>query len=325
MKKITLKDIANRAGVSVALVSNYLNRHPSARMTDQTREKIDQALKDLDYHCSDIARSLRTGRTRIIGYFSENLRNEVTQNEMLEIYDAAAEENYRVIVGFSANRGTTLENIRAFQARGCDAMIVSGYFDQTLAEQIAALPVPTVILSTCAAASIPGKLLRYDYRSAVRDAINYLRERGHSGIYYQTHQLESGDQRYMEFSESVSAERIWLLQNRHITPDEFRVFLDQHPDCTAILHLNDILAMRTLQNCAANGINVPRELSVIGFDNIRTTEYTTPTLSTISRPLSEAAHFAVRTVLDELEKKNSSLPEILPCHFIPRGSAAGMI
>ena len=76
MNKVTLKDIAARAGVSVALVSNYLNHHPSARMTPATREKIDLALKELDYHCSDIARSLRTGRSRIIGYFSENLRNE---------------------------------------------------------------------------------------------------------------------------------------------------------------------------------------------------------------------------------------------------------
>ena len=97
MRKVTLKDIAARAGVSTALVSNYLNHHPSARMSDQTREKIDRALKDLDYHGSDIARSLRTGRSHIIGYFTGNLRNEVTQNEMLEIYNAAEEENYRVI------------------------------------------------------------------------------------------------------------------------------------------------------------------------------------------------------------------------------------
>ena len=97
MKKVTLKDIAARAGVSIALVSNYLNHHPSARMSKQTQEKIDSALAELDYHCSDIARSLRTGRTNIIGYYSENLRNEVTRNEMLEIYNAAADENYLLL------------------------------------------------------------------------------------------------------------------------------------------------------------------------------------------------------------------------------------
>lgn len=323
MKKVTLKDIAGRAGVSVALVSNYLNRHPSARMTEQTREKIDQALKELDYHCSDIARSLRTGRTRVIGYFSESLRNEVTQNEMLEIYDAAAEENYRVIVGFSANRGTTIENIRAFQARGCDALIVSGYFDQDLAEQAAALPVPTVLLSTSATASVPGKLLRYDYRTAIRSAVDYLKDLGHTGIYYQTKYIQSHDQRYMEFVESVSEENIWFVPGQEISPENFHNFLKQHPDCTAMLHLNDFLAMRTIQNCTATGIKVPDDLSVVGFDNIHAADYTEPSLSTISRPLSEAAHHAVHAVLAELEKKTYCLPEVLPCHFVPRASITG--
>ena len=321
MQKVTLKDIAAKAGVSIALVSNYLNRHPSARMSQETRKKIDQALKELDYHCSDIARSLRTGRTRIIGYFSESLRNEVNQNEMLEIFDAAAKENYRVIVGFSANRGVILENIRAFQARGCDAVIVSGYFTQEEVELIAALPFPTVILNTHSTAALPGKMLRYDYRAAVHSAIEYLKQTGHSGIYYHTYSnMHRHDQRFLEFVETVSQENVWLTDKDDFTAETFQSFLKKHPDCTALLHLNDYLAMRTIQYCTASGIRIPDDCSIIGFDNIRATDYTCPSLSSISRPLADAAYHAVHAVLAELEKKPYDLPEILPCQFIRRDS-----
>ena len=101
MKKTTLKDIAIKSGVSVALVSNYLNKRPSARMSDETRKKIDAAVAELDYHGSAIARSLRTGKSKIIGYVSEALRTEVSQKEMLAIFDAAAEKKYQVFVAFS--------------------------------------------------------------------------------------------------------------------------------------------------------------------------------------------------------------------------------
>ena len=320
MKRVTLKDIAARAGVSIALVSNYLNRHPSARMTERTRKKIDKALNDLNYHCSDIARSLRTGRCNIIGYFTENLRNEVNQNEMIEIYDAAARENYRVIVGFSANRGTSMENIRAFIARGCDAVIVSGSFSQDMVDQLAELPIPTVILNTHYSAAFPGKMLRYDYRTAVRSAINYLKEQGHTGIYYIGGRQMYEDQRYCEFVESVSEKNVFGVDYGNISYDEWDSFMKSHPDCTAILHMNDFLALRTMQYAAASGLSVPDDLSVVGFDNIHAADFTVPTLSSISRPLASAAQYAVKAVLDELENKSSDLPEILPCEFIRRDS-----
>lgn len=320
MKKVTLKDIAARAGVSIALVSNYLNHHPSARMSKQTQEKIDSALAELDYHCSDIARSLRTGRTNIVGYYSENLRNEVTRNEMLEIYNAAADENYHVIVGFSANRGNTIENLRSFQARGCDAIIVSGFFTQEMLEAVVDLPVPTVILNTHPTSSLPGKMLRYDYQTPMRNVINFLKGQGHTGIYYQTRYYEPHDQRFQEFSRSVSEKNIWCLDHDDVAPGELKSFLAEHPDCSAIMHLNDYLALRTIQNGCAIGLDLPDDLSVIGFDNVRAAEYAVPSLSTISRPLADAAQAAVRAVLSQLEKMPYELPEVLPCEFIRRDS-----
>ena len=319
MKRVTLKDIASHAGVSVALVSNYLNRHPSARMSEQTREKIDRALKELDYHCSDIARSLRTGRSRIIGYFSENLRNEVNQNEMMEIFDAAAEENYRVIVGFTGERKFSLDNIRSFLARGCDALIVSGFFNQQAAEQLAELHIPVVILNTHPTASCPGKMLRYDYRTAMRSAIQYLQQNGHTGIYYQAQNFTRNDQRAIEFLAHFPEDHVWNMK-RSAGADDLRSFLKQHPDCTAMLHLNDYLAMRTIQNCTELGLRIPEDISIVGFDNIRATEYSSPSLSSIRRPLSQAAHCAVRSVIAALDGVSEPLPEVLPCEFIPRNS-----
>jgi DNA-binding LacI/PurR family transcriptional regulator len=320
MKRVTLKDIAARAGVSVALVSNYLNHHPSARMTEQTREKIDQALKELDYHCSDIARSLRTGRSRIIGYFSENLRNEVNQNEMMEIFDAAAAENYRVIVGFTGELKFSLENIRSFLARGCDALIISGFLNQKETDELAKLHIPVVILNTHPSTQFPGKMLRYDYRTAMNRAICYLQENGHTGIYYLAPVFTVNDQRTIEFLSHFPEDHVWNVK-RYPEPEQMKEFLKKHPDCTAMLHVNDYFALRTIQNCAALGIRVPEDIAIIGFDNIRAAEFSTPALSTICRPLRQAARSAVRAVIAALEGEQDGLPEILPCEFIPRNSA----
>ena len=322
MKKATLKDIAARAGVSVALVSNYLNRRPSARMSDDTRKRIDDAVAALDYHGSAIARSLRTGRSRIIGYVSEALRTEVAQNEMLAIFDAAAEENYQVFVAYSAARKQTLENIRMLKERGCDAIIVSGYFNETFSREICRSFNPVVILNTYPEIVMPDKILRYDYRAAVREAILHLQSLGHREIFYQTSLDGSHEQRYMEFTEFFGEEKVWQTRDENPTIEEWQDFIKHHSNCTALLHLNDFMAMRTIRHCRKLNIRIPEDMAVIGFDNIHAAECTTPSLSTISRPLADAAHCAVKALVAQLANETYSLPASLKCKFIIRESSA---
>lgn len=318
MKKATLKDIALKAGVSVALVSNYLNRRPSARMTEDTRKKIDEAVAELDYHGSAIARSLRTGKSKIIGYVSEALRTEVSQNEMLAIFDAAAAKKYQVFVAFSEERAKTLSNIQMLKERGCDAIIVSGYYDQEFSEEICRSFKHIVILNTHPTARIPGKLLHYDYRKAFADAINHLQAKGHKEIIYQTTLNGYFEQRYLEFISHFCEEKVWSIQSP--SANDLQEFLKNHPDCTAMLHLNDFIAMQTIQNCNKLNIRVPEDLAIVGFDNIHAAECATPALSTISRPLAEAASHAVGALVAQLNGEQYNLPENLSCKFIPRDS-----
>ena len=318
MKKTTLKDIALKAGVSVALVSNYLNRRPSARMSEDTRKKIDAAVAELDYHGSAIARSLRTGKSNIIGYVSETLRTEVSQNEMLAVFDAAAAEKYQVFVAFSEDRTKTLSNIRMLKERGCDGIIVSGYYDREFSEEICRSFSPVVLLNTHPTACIPGKILHYDYRTAVCEAIKYLQDKGHKEIIYQTMAGNINEQRYIEFVSHFGVEKVWAVDN--LSPEDFQEFFKKHPDCTAMLHLNDFIAMHTIQICSKLNIRVPEDLAIVGFDNIHAAECATPSLSTVRRPLAAAAAHAVRALVAQLNGERYDLPESLPCKFIPRES-----
>ena len=320
MKKTTLKDIAAEAGVSVALVSNYLNRRPSARMSEDTRKRIDAAVAALDYHGSAIARSLRTGRSNIIGYVSEALRTEVSQNEMLAVFDAAAAANYQVFVAYSSAREKTLANIRMLKERGCDAIIVSGYFDEKFSREICRSFNPVVILNTFPDIALPGKILRYDYRAAVREAILHLQQSGHEKIFYQTSVDGSFEQRYMEFTAFFGEKRVWHTQNENPSFEEWQQFRSQHPDCTAMLHLNDFMAMRTIRHCRKMNMRIPEDMAIVGFDNIHAAECTTPSLSTVSRPLAQAAQCAVKSLLAQLRNEEYNLPESLKCEFIVRES-----
>ena len=318
MKKATLKDIAAKAGVSVALVSNYLNQRPSARMSENTKAKIDHAIAELDYRTSEIARSLRTGKSNIIGYVSESLRTEVAQNEMLAIFDAASEDNYQVFVAFSSDRKNTMASIRMLKDRGCDGIIVSGYFNESFSLEICNAFNNVVILNTYPDVMIPGKMIHYDYRIAVKEAISYLESKGHKEIVYQTTLNNYHEQRYLEFIEHFGTEKVWSIVSP--TLDDWRNFFKEHPNCSAMLHLNDFIAMQTIQSCSAMNIKVPADLAVVGFDNIHAAECATPPLATICRPLSEAASCAVKALIAKLNGREYTLPESLPCKFIPRGS-----
>lgn len=320
MRKTTLKDIAAEAGVSVALVSNYLNRRPSARMSEETRKRIDAAVAALDYHGSAIARSLRTGKSNIIGYVSEGLRTEVSQNEMLAVFDAAAEENYQLFVAYSSAREKTLENVRMLKERGCDAIIVSGYFDEKFSAEICRSFKPVVILNTFPEVALPGKILRYDYRAAVREAILHLQQKGHEKIFFQTTIEGINEQRCMEFTAFFREERVWRIKNENPSVQEWENFRQKHPDCTAILHLNDFMAMNTIRHCIRMNIKIPQDMAVVGFDNIHASACTMPSLSTVRRPLAQAAECAVKALVAQLRNEEYSLPESLKCEFIVRES-----
>ena len=174
-------------------------------------------------------------------------------------------------------------------------------------------------MNTHPTASIPGKLLHYDYRAAVRDAILHLQSKGHKNICYQTPYDSSFEQRYLEFTSFYGKENVWYPENNIPDAEEFAGYINK-TKCTALLHVNDFHAMRTIQNCAALNIKVPQEIAVVGFDNIAAVNYTTPTLSSISRPLTEAAGAAVRHLIAELNEQKDELPASLPCKFIPRDS-----
>ena len=315
---VTLKDIAKRAGVSISLVSNYLNRRACARMSEETRKKIDAAVAELNYRGSVIARSLRTGKSNIIGYIVLNTRTEIFQREMLAILDAAAARNYKLFTDFSIDGNDTLDQIDALAAHGCDAFVISGVFGEDIVAKICEKNYPIVILNSHSSASAPGKLLRYDYRSAIRECIEYLQSKGHSEIFYFNDPRMVKDQRYLEFRSWFGDEKVWNVMTP--TFEDWSKFRKEHPECTAIMHINDIRAMKTIQFCHQEGIRVPEDIAVTGFDDIRAAACTSPSLTTISKPLQDAANLAVQALVDQMEEREYTLPESLPCQFILRDS-----
>jgi DNA-binding LacI/PurR family transcriptional regulator len=318
MAKVTLKDIANRAGVSVALVSSYLNKKPNARMTNETKQKIDTAIAQLDYRGSAIARSLRTGKSYIIGYVAKSMRTEIAQNELMAVMAAAEEENYQVFATFNTSYEKTLSSIQMLIARGCDGIILSGSFDQEFSTYICQNFKPVFILNVHPNVTIPGMMIRYDYRSTIGDIITYLREKNHKNIFYQTYFEHAVDQRYLEFVKLCGENNVWQISNP--TVDDLQKFYRDNPDCTAMLHLNDFIAMQTIQLCNKLSINVPHDLAIVGWDNVKAASCYTPSLSSVQKPLDLAAFYAIKSLLNQINGNTAEIPETLPCKFIARES-----
>ena len=323
--KVRLKDIAEHAGVSTALVSNYRNNRQAARMSPETRERIEKALAELDYQPSWAARTLRTGKSNIIGLAATMLNYEVNQSEMLALFSEAVRRGFQLFVQYTGGCPERLPGaVKTLLAQGCDLVIVSGNLTDQECRALEDYRSRLLLLNSNKTSTIPGRTLRYDYESAVLEALDDLARQGHENICYLCDTAWRVDQRMNAFLTRYPAENLVdcnLYGERG--PEWFARLLAERSSCTAFFCINDMIALELVQYMLLNGRNVPRDCSVLGFDNVRASALTVPALSTIARPLAAAAARA----LDQGEKimENSAHAfevEVFKCIYLPRGSTA---
>ena len=298
--QVRLKDIAGHAGVSVALVSNYLNNHQAARMSQATRERIEKALAELDYQPSWAARTLRTGKSNIIGLVATMLNYEVNQSEMLALFNEAVRRGYQLFVQYTGNCPERLPGaVKTLLAQGCDLVIISGNLTEDDCQALSIYRSKLLLINSHKNSEIPGRTLRYDYESAVFEALQDLADHGHKNICYLCDKAWSIDQRMNAFLAQHPAENLVdcnLYGKR--SKEWFDDLLLRHPDCTAFFCINDVIAMELMQYMILSCRSIPQDYSILGFDNIHSSNLTVPALSTIARPLATAA----RRALDRCEE-----------------------
>lgn len=328
----TIRDVAQLAGTSIATVSRVLNNQEG--FSEDTRKRVMDACDKLGYESNAIARSLKKMKTKTIGVVFPNI-SSMLMNEFLNgIEEIAHEKNYSVIVSYSySDTDRMLKSLKTFQEKRVDGIIFASedlkdkYYDY-----IKKMKIPLVLLSTSSEEYDVPSVKVDDYKASYA-AVEYLIQKGHTEIGllggnstdtvtgiprfigYQKALLDNGltfDKRKVAYGHDYGFE-----DGQKLLP----ILLDQYPEMTAVYAMSDSIAVGAISKAHQLNINIPKQLSIIGFDNIIISQMITPSLTTVAQPLIQMGSAAADLLLKLINKTTIDEKHLLlPFTIIERDS-----
>lgn len=305
-RRAKLSDVAERAGVSSVTVSRAI-RHPEM-VSEKLRRKINQAVRKLNYIPNHLARALASTRTHIVGVVVPSLTNGVFDDFLSAIQDAFVPAGIMVLV--SNVRYSVEEEERAIGtllSYHPEALIVTG-IDQTKRSLQLLKKSGIPIVQTMELADKPVDLnIGLSHEKAGYAAVHYLYERGHRRISYLAAHLDhrarrrqAGYQRALDELGLCNEGLVALSQyppTVHIGSTLFLEIFNRAPDVDALFCSNDDLALGALFECQRQGVRVPDDLAVVGFNNLEFSDSCVPSLTTVATGRSEMGTWAATCIL----------------------------
>ena len=328
----TIKKVCQLAGVSTASVSRAL-KNPEM-VNEKTRERIFKAIAEAGYRPNVLASSIKTGKSNSLVVLVPNLSNSFFSKIIQGIEQAAQESGYSVLLGDTQGEskreheyaGMVLSN-RADGLIHLDHSFPFSENDALLAEQ---LPIVSVCERIVAGKKYP--VVELDNYSACRALANHLTSYGHKRFGVITGQFESQIYRdRLGGIKSVLAEEGIILDDSLVVGGEYsyesgeqgaRELLNHADKPTAIFCFNDDIAIGAIHEIKKQGLRVPEDISVVGFDNIKVSAYIDPPLTTIDQPAYEMGRKAVEVVLQQINNKPLARDrEIVQFRLLERASS----
>jgi LacI family transcriptional regulator len=308
----TLRQVADRAGVHPGTVSRALNPATQQMVRADTLERVRAAARELQYRTNTIARSLRTQRSLTVGVLIPDLTNPLFPRMMRGIDDALERVQHASLVAYTDGRDERLmERFETLRQRGVDGLIVATarHIDPAL-DRLVASGVPVVQMNRRSSnRSIPA--VTADDRTGARQAVAHLAELGHRAIAHvggpQAHSTGRG--RLAGYRAGMRAGGLpvpdgYVALGRAVTIDEgaraSAALLAEHPEITAIVAGNDLMALGCYDALRAAGLRCPDDVSVTGFNDMTFADRFNPPLTTIRFDPHEMGTAAVDLLMPRL-------------------------
>jgi LacI family transcriptional regulator len=330
MNRPTQVDVARLAGVSRATVSYVLNGVTEGRVpiSDETRRRVLAAIEELDYEPDARAQALRSGNTKTIALVIPDLRNPHFCEYATAIEEAARASGYHLLLfSTTLNDEYALDIFKDLARRRFDGLIlVSGFIleskeAQATLAQIRERGLPVVELSE----NYGLDAVAADYREATNEVMSYLSSLQHRriGIIYGVGGHELAEDRLQPYRASLEAAGIPfdadLVQKCGPTIEDgyqaTKKLLELKARPTAIITINDLLAIGALRAAVDLKLRVPNDLSLVGYDNIPMANYLIPRLTTVTKDAYTLGTQAFDMLLTRMQ--NPDLPRQLIQH-LPR-------
>ena len=331
-ERTDIRTIARLANVSIATVSRAINGVPTVNA--EMAKRVWEVVEALDFVPNTQARALVSGRSRLFGLLISEITNPFFPELIQGFEDVAIEHGYEILVSSTNYDPKRMSHcIRRMIERKVEGVAVMTFgIEEPLLNQLANRQVPLVFVDI--GPDRPGiSLLKVDYERGIRQAVAHLTNLGHTNIGFVSGplRLHSATSRLQAFhgamrSSGLATRMEWILEGDHtleggVAAMERLIELKERP--TALLCSNDMTAIGVMHTAWRARLNVPHDLSVVGFDDIHLAAMMMPPLTTIQMSrydLARAAFCALRGYVEEPDAQAGRQEIVIPTELIVRES-----
>lgn len=308
-RRPTLRDVAKLARVDPSLVSRVVNNDPKASAGKETRQRIMDAVEQLGYSASHMARGLRTSKTSTVGLLLPDISNPMYASIVTGVESRARELGYGLALGIQvegAQEGTFVQMLR--QARVDGLLVASGTLTDRFLRQVASQPNGPVVLVNRRVRGVRSSVVVDDTAGALL-AVTHLTELGHSrvGGLFGPSSIDTSVRRkkgFMEGCREAGVEPLTIDMPSSRAEDGYHgalALLTSRLRPTAIFASTLTMGMGVLRAAHELDIRSPGELSVVALHDSYIADYLVPTLTTVELPTSEMGSAAVDQLISLLE------------------------
>lgn len=330
MSKVTIREVAERAGVSIATVSNVLTGRKL--VTPQLATRVNEAARALSYQVDRAASQLRSGRTQVVGMLVPNFNDTFFTTLVSRIESLAAAENYQIVVVSAQDDPETeaarLEALMGWRPSGIIAVPATNIVPELLRREVGTLPI--ILVDRVGQDDLGFDTVTVDNHAAGWNTAQHLLENGHRSI---------------AIASSVSAFRPIRERIRGVTDNCLRLgavpqvievgidhelgaeilcdWLDGHPHPTAIVAMTNVTTLAALSALARRGIEIPDAISLIGFDDYAWMTARKVPLTAVRQPIDQIADRAWAHLISRVKGEAAGAENIvLPASLRVRSSVA---
>jgi LacI family transcriptional regulator len=337
-KRPTIKDVARKSGLSASTVSLAINN--SGYVSEKTRAKVMDVVKELGYHPTRAARGLASSTSGNIGFIVSEEHFAQAEQFYTRVFlgtefEARLHDYYVLLTVVGRRFGNGASVPRFLLERNVDGVIVAGSVNDKFIEYIHAMGLPVVLVDYQVARS-PFSAVLIDNRNGTRSAVSHLLDIGHTRIGF-----IGADLKHPGIAERFATYRS-MLEEHNITPDPSWIITSEklltfksgcdsaakvlaapsRPD--ALLAANDSMAIGCLHCAKRAGLRIPEDIAIVGFDDLEVSSHVEPRLTSVRVHKEEMGKLAVRRLVDILRSKTTTqMTAHVRTELIVRESTAG--
>lgn len=305
-----IREIASRAKVSTATVSRTLNNIPT--VDPRLARRVWKVVNEVGYFPNKLASGLVSGKSRVFGLIVSEITNPFFPEIVQTFENLAVQNNYEILLTSTVHDPKRMElSVRRMIERRVDGVAILTFgMEDALIQHLRFRKVPLVFVDV--GPDLPGvSNIRIDYQSGIRQGVQHLAALGHQRIAFITGPLtlKSAQARKTAFEKSMQEIGLspqLVLEGDHTMEGGMRLLtqlLRARTRPTAVMCSNDMTAIGVMRQAYDEGVRVPQDLSLIGFDDVRLAQFVTPPLTSIQMSQSELARIAFEALMVETERE----------------------